>query len=108
MVEGYFDYLSMAQNSIENTVAICGTAFSQNHFLKLARYTDKITFIMDNDAAGISSTNRIYEKYINKGIRLRFLTLPPQSKDVDEYFSTPNNTKESFFEDFKQIIPEIW
>ena len=108
VVEGYFDCLSMVQNSIKNTVAICGTAFSKNHFLKLARYTDKITFIMDNDAAGISSANRIYEKYINKGIRLRFLTLPPKSKDVDEYFSLPDKDGESFFKDFKQSIPEIW
>lgn len=108
VVEGFFDYLSMAQNSIKNTVAICGTAFSQKHFIKLARYTDKITFIMDSDAAGKASAERIYEKYINKGMRLRFLTLPAGAKDVDEYFSAPNKTKESFFSDFKQSIPEIW
>jgi DNA primase len=108
VLEGYFDYLSMVRNGLDNSVAICGTAFSQNHFLKLARYTDKVTFILDGDEAGLSSAKRIYEKYINKGIKFRFLIPPSNTKDVDEYFSLPNKNRESFFKDFKQSIPEFW
>jgi len=108
VVEGYFDYLSLVQSGIKNCVAICGTAFSQNHFVKLARYTDKITFVLDNDEAGISSAKRIYEKYINKGIKLRFLASPPDIKDVDEYFSIKNKNKDTFFSDFRQTIPDLW
>ena len=85
-----------------------GTAFSKKHFLKLARYTDKITFILDSDEAGQKSAERIYNKFINKGIRLRFLRLPNGFKDVDEYFLSPNNSIITFFKDFKQIIPETW
>lgn len=106
VVEGYFDQLSMNQNGITNTVAICGTAFSQNHFLKLARYTDKITFILDSDEAGRKSAERIYAKYINKGLKLRFLSVPEGSKDVDEYFQS--HTKEDFLRSFKQTIPNMW
>ena len=106
VVEGYFDQIAMCQNDIENSVAICGTSFSQNHFIKLARYTDKITFILDSDEAGQKSAERIYSKYINKGIKLRFLKVPDGNKDVDEYFR--NNNKVDFFRDFKQIIPDMW
>tara|TARA_B100001029_G_C14894787_1_gene357475 strand:+ start:149 stop:745 length:597 start_codon:yes stop_codon:yes gene_type:complete len=106
VVEGYFDQISMEQNGIQNSVAICGTSFSQNHFLKLARYSDKITFILDSDEAGIKSMERIYSKYINKGIKLRFLKVPDGYKDIDEYFQ--NNSKDDFFRDFKQTIPDMW
>lgn len=108
VLEGHFDYLSMDKNGLNNSVAICGTAFSQNHFLKLARYTDKITFILDSDDAGIRSMSRIYNKFINKGIKLRFLRVPDQYKDVDEYFFNKNHDRSSFFKDFKQIIPGTW
>ena len=108
VLEGYFDQISMSKNNILNSVAICGTAFSQNHFLKLARYTDRITFILDSDEAGVRSAQRIYSRYISRGIKLRFLKVPGLYKDVDEYFSDPQKNKDTFVKDFKQIIPETW
>jgi len=108
VLEGYFDQISMSKNNILNSVAICGTAFSQNHFLKLARYSDRITFILDSDEAGIKSAQRIYSRYISRGIKLRFLKVPGLYKDVDEYFSDPQKNKDTFVKDFKQIIPETW
>lgn len=108
VTEGYFDYISMSKNGFKNSVAICGTAFSKKHFLKLARYTDKITFILDSDDAGQKSAERIYNKFINKGIKLRFLKLPDGYKDVDEYFADNSTSTLTFFKDFKQIIPEVW
>ncbi len=106
VVEGYFDQIAMVQNGFANSVAICGTSFSQGHLLKLARYTDKITFILDSDEAGQRSAERIYSKYINKGIKLRFLRVPDGYKDVDEYFQ--DHSKDDFLNDFKQVIPEVW
>jgi DNA primase len=108
VLEGYFDQISMQSNDFLNSVAICGTAFSQNHFLKLARYTDRMTFLLDSDVAGKKSAERIYAKYINKGIKLRFLKAPEEYKDVDEYFADPKKSNKTFFKDFKQIIPDTW
>ena len=106
VLEGYFDKISMDSVGINNSVAICGTAFSQNHFLKLMRYTNKITFILDSDDAGVKSMQRIYERYINKGIKLRFLKIPSPFKDVDEFFL--DNNASDFEKSFKQIIPGEW
>ena len=106
VLEGYFDLISMMKNGYKNSVAICGTAFSQGHFAKLARYTDKITFILDSDEAGMISAERIYSKFINKDIKLRFLKTPPPYKDVDEYFR--ENNSDNFSDDFKQFIPSDW
>jgi DNA primase len=106
VLEGYFDLISMIKNGYKNSVAICGTAFSQNHFIKLSKYTDTITFILDSDEAGMRSAERIYAKFLNKGIKLRFLRTPSPHKDVDEYFRS--NPLGEISRDFKQIIPSGW
>jgi DNA primase len=104
VVEGYFDHISLDSNEIKNSVAICGTAFSKNHMLKLARYTDKITFVLDRDDGGLKSMERIYTKYCNQGVKLRFLLLPDTCKDVDEYFHQ-GGTHNSFHDDLENYIP---
>lgn len=104
VAEGYFDHISLDLNGIKNSVAICGTAFSKNHFLKLARYTSKITFVLDRDDGGENSMKRIYSKYSNQGIKLRFLLLPKDCKDVDEYFAQ-GGTKDSFINKLETYIP---
>jgi len=108
IVEGYFDHIALDQAGIKNSVAICGTAFSNIHFYKLAKYCDKLTFILDSDEAGQKSAERIYSKFINKGLKLRFLNFPKNYKDVDEYLADEKNNISSFFKDFKQFIPEGW
>lgn len=104
VTEGYFDHIALDANGIKNSVAICGTAFSKNHFLKLSRYTDKITFILDRDDGGKKSMERINAKYMNRGIKLRFKLLPEGSKDVDEYFAN-GGTKDSFVNEIETYIP---
>nr|BDD46204.1 hypothetical protein 36 [bacterium] len=105
IVEGYFDFMAMVRAGIPNTVAICGTAFSKGHLIKLTRYTDKITFVLDRDDGGIKSMERIYTRYSNKGIKLRFMLIPEGYKDADEYFRDEFNSKESFLEDLEVYIP---
>jgi DNA primase len=105
VVEGNFDVITMDANGVSNSVAICGAAFSKTHFHKLARYTDKIIFILDSDDGGRLSMERIYKKFANRGVKLRFYNLPDGVKDVDEYFNGNGGTMESFFKDIKRFIP---
>lgn len=105
VVEGNFDVIAMDANGIHNVVGICGVAFSRNHLHRLARYTDKITFILDNDDGGRESMQKIYKKFSNRGLKLRFCRLPDGVKDVDEYFNERGGTMKSFFQDIKLFIP---
>lgn len=104
IVEGYFDQISLDANGIDNSVAICGTAFSNTHFLKLIRYTNKLTFILDQDDGGRKAMEKIYSKYSNKGVKLRFKVLPAGYKDVDEYFSSGKN-KSDFYREIEEFVP---
>lgn len=105
VVEGNFDVITMDAHGIHNVVGICGAAFSRHHLHRLARYTDKITFILDNDDGGKESMKRIYKKFSNRGLKLRFCHLPEGVKDVDEYFNEGEGTVKSFFQDIKLFIP---
>tara|TARA_R110002020_G_scaffold50716_7_gene143277 strand:+ start:67134 stop:67880 length:747 start_codon:yes stop_codon:yes gene_type:complete len=107
VVEGYFDQIAMRKNHLDNCVAICGTAFSKSHFLKLAKYTNKLTFLLDSDDAGRAAAENISSKFSNKGIRLRFLKLPAQYKDVDEYLSS-GKTRSDFLLDVSSFVPGVW
>ena len=95
-------------SSYKKANILYGLNFSKNMILKLARYSDKMTFILDADSAGQKTAERIFNKYSNKGIKLRFLRVPEPYKDIDEYFSDPINSKATFFKDFKQFIPNTW
>lgn len=101
ITEGYFDQIAFDTNEIKNSVAICGTAFSRYHLLKLARYTDRLSFILDGDDGGMKSMERVNKKYYNCGLKLDFYSLPKEYKDVDQYFSS-ENTKDSFVNEIKQ------
>jgi len=107
VVEGYFDQIAMRKNGLSNTVAICGTAFSKSHFLKLAKYTNKLTFLLDSDDAGISAAESISSKFSNKGIRLRFLRLPNKYKDIDEYFCA-GKKRDDFLLEVSSFVPGVW
>ena len=102
VVEGYFDQIAMYKNNIKNSVAICGTAFSKGHYMKLRRFCDRIYFVLDNDDAGYRSSISIYNKFMKYGLDLKFLKCSDKNiKDVDEYFKVKNFS--SFKKDFKLI-----
>lgn len=105
VVEGYFDHLSLYSNNIKNSVAICGTAFTPKQFLKLAKYTEMMTFILDQDDAGKNAGKSIFKKFVNQGIKLRFLNLPNGCKDIDDYFKL-GGSKENFQKDLDIFIPD--
>ena len=105
VVEGYFDQISMIKNNIKNSVAICGTAFSKNHFLKLSRLCNNIYFIFDNDSAGLETSKRVYSKFNNYDININFLRCSYNYKDIDEYFLYKDNSIKTFKDDFRKFIP---
>ena len=103
VTEGYFDQISLYKNGINNSVAVCGTAFSKNHYLKLTRYCDSIYFIMDSDDAGRIASERIYKKFKEGPAKLFFLRCNDKYKDIDEFFS--ENTNKDFFRKYKIYNP---
>ena len=84
VVEGYFDCLSLHQAGIENVVASCGTALTQQQVAIMARYVPEIVMNYDPDVAGQTAMRRSIDLLLAKGLRIRILKLA-DGLDPDDY-----------------------
>jgi DNA primase len=83
IVEGEFDVISLFSESIKNTIAIKGTALTENQVNLLSRFTPKITLCLDQDSAGFEATRRSLEVIEKKGLTTSTIVLK-DTKDPDE------------------------
>ena len=84
IVEGYFDFLSLYQHGIKNTVASLGTALTHDHIRILKGYASKMILVFDSDTAGINAAKRSIKIFMKEGVDTRILVLP-QDNDPDSY-----------------------
>lgn len=89
LTEGYLDVLTAHQHKLLNTVALLGTALTQNQLRLLAKHTTskRIYLCLDTDAAGIKATENIFrllqdsKDFLHCDIRVLSSLL---EKDLDE------------------------
>src|SRR5205814_10662088 len=72
------------QVGIENVVASCGTALTEQQVSIMARYVPEVVMNYDPDAAGQSATRRSIDLLLAKGLRVRILKLD-NGLDPDDY-----------------------
>lgn len=93
IVEGYFDFTSLYQSGVKNTVASLGTALTPDHVRILKGYATKMVLVFDSDAAGISAAKRSINLFIKEGVDTRVLVLP-EGNDPDSFIMS--HGKEAF------------
>lgn len=76
VVEGYTDALMAHQCGICNVVAVLGTALGERHLKLLRRYADRVTLLLDGDAAGQKRTNEVLDLFLQHAVDLRVATIP--------------------------------
>ncbi len=87
VVEGYMDVVALAQHGVEFAVATLGTATTPVHARTLLRYSDRLIYAFDGDAAGRKAAWRALEntlEALQDGKEVSFLFLP-QGEDPDSY-----------------------
>ena len=87
VVEGYMDVVALAQLGFPNAVATLGTACTPEHLTKLFRFTDRVVFSFDGDAAGRKAAARALEAALPHAADTRsisFLFLPAEH-DPDSF-----------------------
>lgn len=75
IVEGYNDVIAFQSYGVENTVAPCGTAITEEQINELKKYCEKVIFCMDPDKAGMAAVLKHIPKFIKQGFRVDVLTL---------------------------------
>lgn len=81
------DVVALAQLGFPNSVATLGTACTPDHVHKIFRFTDRLIFSFDGDAAGRRAAGKALETslaYATDGRSIQFLFLPAEH-DPDSY-----------------------
>ena len=76
VVEGYMDVIGLAGAGVENAVATCGTALTEQHVRLLARYTDRFFLAFDGDEAGVRAAWSAGMLFLRGGHDVRVIALP--------------------------------
>lgn len=84
LVEGYFDALVLASKSLPNTAAVCGVELSPIHAALISRYCGRVVLLMDGDAAGRKSLDKITATLEEADLRHHALFLP-EGHDPDDF-----------------------
>lgn len=67
IVEGYNDVIAWHENGLQNTIASCGTAITDNQIKILSKYCKRINFTFDDDAAGKKAMLRYIPIFLAAG-----------------------------------------
>ncbi|MFA5945350.1 MAG: DNA primase [Patescibacteria group bacterium] len=101
VVEGNLDVIASHSAGVENVVASSGTALTEAQLRTLFRYTKRLVFCLDDDAAGFAAAKRVFAlalelqtKDPSLDVSLRCIVIPSGAgKDPD---------------DVVQKDPELW
>lgn len=90
VVEGYMDVVMLHQAGVLNVVGSSGTAFTGEQIGLLKRYTHRLHFAFDADAAGMSATLRATEAALASGMRVAMLVFPEGMDPADVVLQHPD------------------
>lgn len=84
LVEGYFDVISFHQAGMENTIAPCGTAFTDGQAKILKRHTNHIILVNDSDEAGEKANLKSVDVLLRHNFKVEICDLP-KGEDPDSF-----------------------
>lgn len=82
VVEGEFDVISLFKEGVGNTVALKGTALTENQALLLSRFAPKVAMCLDKDSAGMLALKRSLPILEKRGLLITVIDY--SEKDPDE------------------------
>jgi len=83
ILEGYTDVLMAHQAGVTHTLAVLGTALTQDHARTLRRLCAQVVLVFDADEAGQKSAARSIETLLNEELEVRVADLPAGQDPCD-------------------------
>lgn len=87
ILEGFMDVIALYKASIENAVAIMGTALTSGHLTLLKRLTKNIVLCLDGDQAGQNAMIKCIDELVLHGFHVSVVVIP-DSMDPDEFLNS--------------------
>ena len=104
LVEGQMDLLASHQAGWANTVAVSGTAFTEEHAKLVKRMSENIVLALDADQAGIKAAGRAAREALRGGLNVKVARLPSGSDPADLIQKEGVDAWRSAIRDSKDII----
>lgn len=95
LVEGNMDVIACHQAGIENTVAVSGTALTQEQVDLIKRYTNNLKMFFDMDKAGESATQKSSKLCFKQEMNVKIVTLPSGKDAADLAKESPVELKKA-------------
>ena len=95
LVEGNLDVVMSHQAGVNNAVAPCGTAFSQEHFRIIKRYSDHLLLAFDADEAGEAALKRSVAMALASGFSVMAVATPFGKDAADAVKENPKLWQEA-------------
>jgi len=84
IVEGYMDLIVPYQSGVNNLIASCGTALTQDHIRLIRRHSRNIIMVYDSDKAGEMATLRNLDILLTEEMNVKIAELP-KGYDPDSF-----------------------
>ncbi len=102
VVEGQMDLCMSYQAGVHNTIAVSGTAFTDEHIKLLKRFAEKIILSFDSDNAGITALKKSAKLCLFGGLDVYAVEL--SSKDPADLIKENSSSWIRALSDKKQVI----
>jgi DNA primase len=89
LVEGYTDCLAAHQAGFTETVATCGTAFTEAQVELIRRYCAEVVLLFDSDDAGEKAADRALQLAVPRHLAVRLARLPDGQDPCDFLAAQP-------------------
>ncbi|HVW71964.1 MAG TPA: toprim domain-containing protein, partial [Candidatus Paceibacterota bacterium] len=83
LMEGQMDVIHAHQAGFTNTVALSGTALTDEHLSLIKRYSENLMLCLDADRAGIAATQKHALAALRAGMRVKAVRLPKGKDPAD-------------------------
>lgn len=91
LVEGQFDLVLLHQIGFTNTIALSGTALSDEHLTLIKRYTDNLMLALDSDRAGLAASVKNAHAALQASMRVKAVRMPLGKDPADLAKDTPQD-----------------
>lgn len=95
LVEGQLDVVLSHQAGITNTVAVSGTALTEEHLRSIKRLSDTLVMAFDGDVAGIRAAKRAVEMALMLDFEVKIAELPEGVDPADLVQANPEKWLEA-------------
>lgn len=91
LVEGQFDLVLLHHIGFTNTIALSGTALSEEHLALIKRYADNLMLALDSDKAGLAASVKNAHAALRSGMRVKAVRMPLGKDPADLARDTPQD-----------------